>query len=760
MKQDLNCMKIFCYYKLALKTLSLYRMSAWAEVRQLQEELYNVQLEATKNKLSERNCVAVIQRLINLGWLEVVYSCDGKEYITPKQLEKDILDELYVCGGRVAMTDLAQTLNVDYSHVEKKVNELLSHDTKLSIHYGELISKQFFDNLAIEINETLQETGLLPLTQLSREVSLPVSTLAKELVPRVGDLIIGTYDKKTDTLFTTAFVDRQAAKLRGACSAATRPVHLGKIMEVHGITASLGHGCVKDMISSGRLRGQLQGHSTNPVFIPSLYTSAQNQWADSFYKQNGYITFEMMQNKGIDNPHSAIARFVDSVSLSSGCVSEGGIAGVQSIVEEAVATDTYIELIDWMFDWCNEADEEEVLGLVLANSTADLYRILPSKAVVSVTLLNKLLSSFDSKIAEQVKSDAVNPKILATFKKFDNAAASAEIKTVKKAKGGKKGKKGRARDDDDEEFTPPKPVLGPTYLSAQQIEDDIKDMQFFMDNEPKEDTTLAEISELLKKELNDKYCKALDEEVRKKTMKSSKSQQKADEDTINILYNTVILCEKGLKVFEDPTIRAQIEKHLLKTLCMELTKATFSKLAEETGCPFQGDNLKLDSIVGYLPKNAKQFATSIITSVTSGTDVEEFIQSYTELTDPQFTQLLVRKLDKKKERNMVFTKKQALLEQLKTEQNSADLLNISCNLIFIKQHSTLLHVPGRCISSVVKLISRDFTGPQLETINRSLSSVVTELKGEGAMSEGDKQALRDLVSEILFGKQVNEVTEL
>ena len=732
-------------------------MSAWAEVRQLQEELYNVQLEATKNKLSERNCVAVIQRLIGLGWLEVVFSCDGKEYITPKQLEKDILDELYVCGGRVAMTDLAQTLNVDYSHVDKKVNELLSHDSTLSIHYGELISKQFFDNLAIEMNETLQETGILPLSQLSREVSLPVSTLAKELAPRVGDLINGTYDKKTDTLFTTAFVDRQAAKLRGACSAATRPVHLGKIMEVHGITPSLGYGCVKDMIASGRLQGQLQGHSTNPVFIPALYTSAQNQWADSFYKQNGYITFEMMQNKGIDNPQSVISRFDNAVALASGCVSENAVTGAQSIVEEAIATDTYIETIDWMFDWCNEADESKVLELVLANSKGEQFRVLPSKAVVSVNLLNQLLTSFDGKISEQVKTDAVDPKVLASLKKFDNAAASVtESKPAKKAKGGKKGKKGRAREDDDVEYTAPKPVLGPTYLSIQEIEAEIQDLQFFTDNEPKEETTLVEISELLKKQLDDKYCKALDEEVRKKTSKSSKSQQKADEDTINNLYNTIMLCEKGLKVFEDSTVRSQIEKHILKTLCLDLTKSTFSKLAEEHECPFQGDNMKLDSIVAYLPKNGKQFATSIITSVTSGTSVQEFIENYTELTDPQFTQLLVKKLDKKKERNMVFTQKQALLEQLKTEQKSADLLNISCNLIFIKQHSTLLHVPGRCISAVVKLISKDFPGPQLETINSSLSSVVAELKGESQMSDDEKQALRDLVCDVLFGKQSND----
>ncbi len=50
-------------------------------------------------RLSERNCIEVINKLIEMGILNVYHTLDGKEYITEKQLEKEIYDELYVHEG-------------------------------------------------------------------------------------------------------------------------------------------------------------------------------------------------------------------------------------------------------------------------------------------------------------------------------------------------------------------------------------------------------------------------------------------------------------------------------------------------------------------------------------------------------------------------------------------------------------------------------------------------------------------------------------
>ena len=75
-------------------------MSAWAEVRQLAADLQRVQARSTSHHLSERNCVELISSLTGSGQLSVLHTQDGKEYVTPEQLEREARAELAGCRGR------------------------------------------------------------------------------------------------------------------------------------------------------------------------------------------------------------------------------------------------------------------------------------------------------------------------------------------------------------------------------------------------------------------------------------------------------------------------------------------------------------------------------------------------------------------------------------------------------------------------------------------------------------------------------------
>ena len=69
------------------------------DVNALRALFQKVQESATAHKLSERNCVEIINKLTSLGLLEVIYTTDGREYLTPNQLEREIRDEVIVNGG-------------------------------------------------------------------------------------------------------------------------------------------------------------------------------------------------------------------------------------------------------------------------------------------------------------------------------------------------------------------------------------------------------------------------------------------------------------------------------------------------------------------------------------------------------------------------------------------------------------------------------------------------------------------------------------
>ena len=80
--------------------------ATWDEIRQLQADLASVQKAESSQKLSERNCVEIVNHLIAIDLLEVLFTLDGKEYVTPQRLEREIRDELYVHGGRINVVEL------------------------------------------------------------------------------------------------------------------------------------------------------------------------------------------------------------------------------------------------------------------------------------------------------------------------------------------------------------------------------------------------------------------------------------------------------------------------------------------------------------------------------------------------------------------------------------------------------------------------------------------------------------------------------
>ena len=87
---------------------------------------------------------------------QVLHTNDGREYLTPQQLQREIKDELYVARGRSSLVDLANTLNVDYSHIEHQAQLLAKQDSRVNFVLGQLVDSSYLDYIAEEINEKLQ----------------------------------------------------------------------------------------------------------------------------------------------------------------------------------------------------------------------------------------------------------------------------------------------------------------------------------------------------------------------------------------------------------------------------------------------------------------------------------------------------------------------------------------------------------------------------------------------------------------------------
>lgn len=173
----------------------------------------------------------IIAKLTEAKLLNIIFTNDGKEYVTPQHLEKEIKDELYVHGGRINLVELAKILNVDLSQVSKSVNDIEKHDKSLKLILGQLIDRNYMIRIAGEINDKLCQQGHINVSDLTLKYDLPAEFIQSLLEKELGKTVFGKQDSQDLKVFyTEGYVARNRAKVRGALSAITKPTPLSAIL--------------------------------------------------------------------------------------------------------------------------------------------------------------------------------------------------------------------------------------------------------------------------------------------------------------------------------------------------------------------------------------------------------------------------------------------------------------------------------------------------------------------------------------------------
>jgi hypothetical protein len=93
------------------------------DLEELMRALQSTQQQKSSVRLSERNVVELVNKLKQLGYLgdDLLYTINGKEYITTDRLRADIQDGLKQSGGRLELVELPALVGVDLVHCERQV---------------------------------------------------------------------------------------------------------------------------------------------------------------------------------------------------------------------------------------------------------------------------------------------------------------------------------------------------------------------------------------------------------------------------------------------------------------------------------------------------------------------------------------------------------------------------------------------------------------------------------------------------------------
>ena len=233
-------------------------MSDWEEIRRLAADFQKAQSAGAQQKLSERNCIEIVTKLIELKLIDVIYTNDGKEYLTHQQMVKEINDEIYVSGGRIGLGDLAKTINVDYNHVEHYAEQICKDGDDIHLILGQLVSAQYMDNIATEVNEKLQQNGMIDISFIIREYDLPMEFIEKQIYARVGSIIEGFRDEEDkNIILTPIYIARNRAKMRGVLSAVTVPTPCSTLATRFGFPDKLFMSLAEELIRTKRIPGNL-----------------------------------------------------------------------------------------------------------------------------------------------------------------------------------------------------------------------------------------------------------------------------------------------------------------------------------------------------------------------------------------------------------------------------------------------------------------------------------------------------------------------
>lgn len=742
-------------------------MADWEEIRRLAADFHRVQFTESVQRLSERNCIELISKLVEEKRLDVVHTLDGKELLTPSQISREIRDELYTHGGRINIVDLQKIINVDLVHVETRANEVAKLDKGTQIVLGQLINDQYLDQLCEEVNDKLQETGQVNITDLSKLHQLPAEFLTQELSARVGRVIEGRMDQYSGLIFTQNFINRQKAKVQGLFSSITRPTSVNVLIGQYGLQENLLYSLLEELVNSGRVRGSVVGgRQDKAMFVPDIYYKAQKAWVQSFLTHNLYLEFEVLKRLGIPDPVNYIKKhFKDKklLFLKSACVESAILDQLEASVEEAVSSETWVDLQSMLPSCLSDDDSATLINHVVRLANVQSKARVLGAAIVSEKFINSCVALFDDLMQQKAQKEVKTEPVLllmeedvkltsVTMEKRDKREerrkkTSEGSGSVRAGGGGnareiriRKTKKKMKRDDDsDDESTTQSKQTEPVFLSVVDImevlEERVRDCS---------EETLQLIAQELVRPLTRAYQEVVRTVIQSSSTSGSSGKRrhtaKELQEEMNTLYTNIRALEKGIKHFSDDS-QLHIVKHVLKSVCTDLTNTLIHFLSADHMVNIDNSSALTPEmrlkILSKLPDETKTPLMKLNSSL-NGKSIEEFLCSVEAAAEE--CGVLLKKGDKKREKQVLLVHKNSLMEQLKTADDEALVLHL-CVLLLFQQHlNCMLLAPGRCVSNIIYTLQSKIPQDQYVLLSRYHSLVVKRLvekKAEPASGDGD-----------------------
>ncbi|RHN60871.1 putative E3 UFM1-protein ligase 1 [Medicago truncatula] len=343
------------------------------ELLELQRQFEFAQQAKSSIRLSDRNVVELVQKLQQLQLIdfELLHTASGKEYITLDQLRNEMVAEVKKLG-RISVIDLADVTGVDLYYVEKLAQSIVTDHEELMLNQGEIITESYWDSIAEEINERLQECSQIALTELAAQLNVGLDLIASILEPRLGTIVKGRLEG--GQLYTPAYVARVSAMVRGAARGITVPTNLtvlwsslqNLLQEMDGASGVAVDGSFFQSLFNGLVKGgEILGSVRAGVhWTPAVFAVAQKESVDSFFSQNSFINYDVLLKLGIPQPIQFLqSRYPEGKPLVTTFVHPSMIEMLDAATEDALERGSWSDSLSLLPSSFTPQDASKMLSL-------------------------------------------------------------------------------------------------------------------------------------------------------------------------------------------------------------------------------------------------------------------------------------------------------------------------------------------------------------------------------------------------------------
>jgi len=194
----------------------------------------------------------------------------------------------------------------------------------------------------------------------------------------------------------------------------------------------------------------------------------------------------------------------------------------------------------------------------------------------------------------------------------------------------------------------------------------------------------------------------------------------AIQDRINTLLIDIRLYEKGLKLFPQDT-QIQLVKYLLKSLGNDICNELSLYVASECNLTVKNTNLNVDQRNKLAQECDAQYRVALLEQNKA---LNKSIDDFELATEAvlKTCSMIIKKVDKKKDRLLIADHKKKLQEQLLECREPALLLHLAALILFTTISGNILHASGKFVSAILQHIRG--------SLNESQNALLLRYHGE------------------------------